>query len=282
MNIHQVSEIDLNPEVVDCIVFWTRNSKKMINQLDILNDYVYYFQYTITGFGRNLEPNVPPLDESIRNFKKLSDKIGPSGVIWRYDPIIITDKQNVDFHVDQFTNIADKLAGYTKRCVISFVDFYKKTVRNLENTNYKQFTQNDISEISMQISKIGNSHGMNIVSCAEEYDLAGFGIDPGKCIDDKIISEISGYSYDIGKDKNQRSDCGCVASIDIGAYNTCPHNCLYCYANYNQQKVFENYKYHDPNSTLLLGQLEPADKVTKRKVVSCKLMQEILFKNKSH
>lgn len=282
MNVHQVSEIDLNPEIVDCIVFWTRNPKYMINRLDILKDYTYYFQFTITGYGRTLEPNVPPIENSIRYFKMLSDKIGPKSVIWRYDPIIMTDKQDINFHVDQFGKISGKLTGYTNRCVISFVDFYKKTIRNLENINYKKFSQVHISRISKQISKIANSQGMNIVSCAEEYDLTRFGIDRGKCIDDKIISEISGYAYDIIKDKNQRAECGCVASIDIGAYNTCPQNCLYCYANYNHQKVVENYKKHDPNSTLLLGQLNKDDKVVRRKVISCKIMQETLFREKSN
>lgn len=272
MNIHQVSNINISPDVVDCIVFWTRNPRKFIERLEMLEKYQFYFQYTITGYGRQLEPNVPSLEESISCFQTLSKLIGAHRVIWRYDPIIITGERNLEYHINHFNSIAEKLSGYTRKCVISFVDYYKKTVKNLKNINYKELTSDEIIKLSTQLSNLGRKYNIALASCSEAIDLERFGIVHGKCIDDKLIEEITGVTFDIDKDKSQRKECGCIASIDIGAYNTCSNGCLYCYANYDLNSVRLNYAEHDSNSDLIYGKLSEHDKINIRKVLSCKVI----------
>lgn len=270
MNIHQISKINISPEVVDCIVFWTKNPRRFIERLDRLEKYQYYFQYTITGYGRQLEPNVPSLEESITCFQALSKLIGAHRVVWRYDPIVITNESSLKYHISQFNSIAEKLSGYTSKCVISFVDYYKKTMKNLVNIKYEEITVDEVIELSAQLSRLGRKYNITLASCSEEIDLEKYGIVHGKCIDDKLIEEITGCALDIDKDKSQRKECGCIASIDIGAYNTCPHGCLYCYANYDHNSVRLNYEEHDRNSDLICGNLSKQDKINIRKVLSCK------------
>lgn len=279
MNIHQVSQIDITPNIVDCIVFWTKNPSQFMNNLSLLDGYVYYFQYTITGYGKALEPNVPPVENSIEYFQTLSQKIGRNKVVWRYDPIIITNEYSYSYHINRFENIANKLKGYTNKCVISFVDNYKKTLKNMSHIKQDVYLPENLLKLSRDLYNIGQKHNITIASCAEEIDLSGIGIPHGKCIDDKLIEEISGSTLDIGKDKNQRDECGCIASIDIGSYNTCPHGCVYCYANYDMNVVRRNYAAHDKLSNLLIGETKPDDKITKRKVFSCKQIQQSLFGN---
>jgi len=277
MNIHEVSKISLLPDVVDCIVFWSKNPSKMVNRQQELRNYSYYFQFTITGYGQKLEPNVPPTNRSIKTFIELSDIIGPSRVIWRYDPIVYNEKYDYTFHINNYEKIARLLYGKTKRCVISFVDLYKNIIRNMSPINVHNFTPEFIINLSSSLNNIANKYDIELTTCAEEIDLGKIGISHGKCIDDKLIDEVFGIKLNIGKDENQRTECGCVASIDIGAYNTCPHSCLYCYANYNLNIVRRNFASHNPNSPLLYGIIDKNDKIHERKVLSCRELRGSLF-----
>jgi len=245
MNTHQIGRINLSPEVVDCIVFWSKNPVKMLNHLDLLQSYNFYFQYTITGYGKQLEPNVPECKEAINTFLNLSKAIGKDRVIWRYDPIILTDIHDIKYHVCNFERIAKQLHGHTRRCVISFVDMYKKTMRNMSSLKIYEIKGEQMIELSAHLKNICIKNDIELTSCAEIADLTTYGIKHGKCIDDKLIEEISGFRLDVEKDPTQRTECGCVASIDIGAYNTCPHECLYCYANFNHTQVNRNFADHD-------------------------------------
>ena len=280
MNIHYVNRITLSPDVVDFIVFWTKNPERMMNRLHLLSAYNFYFQFTLNAYGQKLEPNVPSRDKVIMQFQALSKLIGKERVIWRYDPILLTETMNIDYHFRHFQDIASDLAGFTNRCVISFLDLYKKCVRNLLGIELISLTEHNVQEIARMLADIARKRGIRIVSCAEEMDLSEFGIDHGKCIDDKLISEISGREINIEKDKSQRKECGCVASIDIGAYNTCCHGCLYCYANYDSRLVKKNLSLHQSDSPLLSGGLGPKDRITEKKVISCFDLQETLFSKK--
>jgi DNA repair photolyase len=268
INRKQISKIMIKQNVIDCIVFWTKNPKPMLDNLDLLSEYAYYFQYTLNPYGKTIEQNVPFLDESINIFKRLSDKIGPEKVIWRYDPIFITKEFNSIKHIYTFEKIAKSLSKYTDKCVISFLDVYKKCERNMKILMYRTLTDEEILILSSEISKIAMEHGIILETCAEEIDLTSIGIIKGKCIDDELISKISNKNLIIGKDKNQREICGCVASIDIGSYNTCKHNCIYCYANYDLNTVLKNSNEHDNHSALLCGSLLGDEKITERKMVS--------------
>lgn len=268
MNIHQVSRITLSPEVIDCIVFWSKNPKPMLSRLDELKDYMYYFQYTINAYDQGLETGVPRKEGVINTFKLLSKAIGSKRVIWRYDPILLTETLDKDYHLKYFEEIAKRLEGYTNTCIISFVDLYKKTQRNLREKNVREPSAAEMLELAAKLFLIAKRFGMNIQTCAEEIALESVGIKHGKCIDNALIEDLLAVKLVVSKDQNQRKECGCVQSIDIGEYNTCVHGCKYCYANFREEIVAKNKMAHDPDSPLLIGHLTAEDKVTERKLFS--------------
>lgn len=266
MNIHQVSKITLSPDVIDCIVFWSKNPRPMLSQLDELKDYMYYFQFTINAYDKGMEFCVPRKEGIINTFKELSIRIGPQRVIWRYDPILLTESMDINYHVRYFEEIARRLRGYTNTCVISFIDLYKKTQANLKDTHARELSVKEMIDLSAKLFIIAKIYGINIQTCAEEIALESVGIKHGKCIDNALIEDLLGVKLVVSKDPNQRKECGCVQSIDIGEYNTCAHGCKYCYANFNERVVLRKRAAHDPNSPLLIGHIEENDKVTEKKL----------------
>ena len=278
MNAHQISRINLSPEVVDCIVFWTKNPANMTERLDELKNYQYYFQFTLTGYGKDVEPGLPDKrSELIPTFQKLSGKIGAQKVIWRYDPIFISQHYTIEYHLKAFEEIARSLDSYTKKVVISFVDLYAKTQRNTAGLQIENLSDQGMLELAKQLVDIAGKHGMTVESCAEPIDLQSVGVKHGSCIDKKLIEEIIGCKLVVDKDKNQRKECGCFESVEIGTYNTCKNGCRYCYANFNDAMVKESVKAYDVNSPLLCGLVGPDDKITERKVKSLRDNQLSLF-----
>lgn len=279
INIRQVSKINLSAEFVDCIVFWSKNPEPMIDKLHLIKNYKYYFQFTLTSYGTDIEKNIPSKRKKIFDtFKKLSDKIGSKKVIWRYDPIMITDKYTLDYHKKYFEKIAKTLSGYTEKCIISFMDIYSKVKRNMKEIKFYDINKdaNSIIELSKHISEVGKASDIKIETCAEKIELKDFGIGHAKCIDDKLISEIIGYDINAKKDKNQRLPCGCVESFDIGAYNTCLSKCVYCYANYSESKIKEMVKNYDKNSPILCDTIDKNnDKIVDKKPYILKKEQAI-------
>jgi len=265
-NANQISRVSLKPNDVDVIVFWTRNPSKLMMHLSELDDagYKYYFQYTITGYPRNLEAAVPKPYTAIETFIKLSEIIGQDRVVWRYDPILISNQVDINEHKRLFSKIASLLSGRTKRVVISFSDFYKKTEKNLKSVSglmYSDITKDidSLLELSKFMADIALKNGMEIKSCAEHVDISSVGIPNGKCIDDELIKDVFGLELSGRKDKGQREECGCIKSVDIGMYNTCLHECSYCYATFNKNSVISNRKKHDVNSPFLIGGVEGID-----------------------
>lgn len=278
MNEHQVSKIDLSPDVVDCIVLWTKNPEPMIKRLDELSEYSYYFQFTLTGYGKDIECNVPHKKEKmIPIFQELSRKIGKQKVIWRYDPILFTKKYTPEYHLKAFEQIAMALNGYTEKCVISFVDVYAKNKRNMELLDSYEIDQAELLEFAKRISRIARRNGMEIGSCAENIDLDACGIKHNCCIDKALIENIIGCKLKVGKDKNQRQECGCMESVEIGTYNTCKNGCKYCYANLDGESVAKKCSKYDPQSPILCAAIDANDKITERKVKSLKEQQLSIF-----
>lgn len=278
MNYHQVSRIDISPEVVDCIVFWTKNPMPMMEKLDRIQSYPYYFQYTITGYGGEVEPGVPDKKSIvIPTFKALSSVIGARRILWRYDPIFFSDRYTYDYHVKAFGQIAAALEGYTNKVIVSFIDLYDKTVRNTRDLNIVRVNEEIFFRLAIEMSKIAASHNMEIESCAEEIDLDSAGIKHGHCMDQRLIEDISDAKIVAKKDASQRKECGCIESIDIGSYNTCKNGCKYCYANYSNTMVENRSFLHDVHSPLIFGNIEEADKVTERKVKSLIHRQMTVF-----
>ncbi|MHC1722854.1 MAG: DUF1848 domain-containing protein [Aminipila sp.] len=277
MNYNQVSKIDLSPELVDCIVFWTKNPQPMLDKLNLLRDYHYYFQFTLTSYGRDVELNVPSKSKNvIDTFKRLSNQIGPERIIWRYDPILINKKYSQDYHLEYFEKIARQLEHYTEKCIFSFIDFYPKIKTSLNEMGASGMDDYEKRTMAGTLQKIASQYGLNLETCAEDIDLSNIGINHGKCIDDVLIERITGYPIASKKDKNQRLECGCIESIDIGAYNTCGNGCKYCYANHSRTLLENSMQNYDVDSPILCSQITENDRITERKVISDRQEQLML------
>ena len=231
-----------------------------------LSKYKFYFQFTLTSYDKSIEPNVPEKKYLIATFKELSNMIGRERVIWRYDPILLTDHFSIDYHIKWFEALAERLSGYTRKCVISFIDLYKKTERNLKGVNLLPLSTDIMNEIAYNFSLISAKYNIEIETCSENIDLDKYNIKHGKCIDDELISRITGKRINAKKDSGQRLACGCIKSVDIGAYNTCKHNCCYCYANFSKDMVSRNIMLHNVKAPLLCSELSAKDKVSIRKL----------------
>lgn len=278
MNFHQISEIKISPDVVDCIVFWTKNPLPMMERLDELEAYNYYFQFTLTGYGNDVERNLPNKKTSvIPIFQELSNKIGKEKVVWRYDPIFFSNRYNAKYHLKAFRSIAEALSGYTEKCVISFLDIYPKNKKNMDDLLSYDLSDSELREFAKELSNIAKENHIKIGSCAEKVDLDEYGIIHNSCIDKELIEKIIGCKLKINKDKNQRIECGCVESVEVGTYNTCKNGCVYCYANYSAKSVESNFQKYDPLSPLLCGHIEKDDRISTRKVVSLKETQISIF-----
>ncbi|MBW2057425.1 MAG: DUF1848 domain-containing protein [Deltaproteobacteria bacterium] len=256
-----ITRVSLNPAEVDAIVFWTRNAEPLIPYLDELDavGYRYYFQYTLVHYPRAFERAAPPRSRKVDGFRRLSRRIGPARVIWRYDPIILSNLTGLEYHKKQFTEIARALEGFSQRCVISFLDIYRKTKRTLERMEKERGVRvidlherpADVREIAGLLAPIARQSGFEITTCAEPLDLQEYGIQPGRCIDGDLINRLFGLDLKVEKDKGQRKWCRCVESTDIGAYDTCPHGCIYCYANASLELARRNFNQHNSLAPML-------------------------------
>jgi len=257
----------LRPEDVDVLVFWTRNPRPLFPHLAELDrrGYRYYFQYTLLDNPRAIDPKSPPVEAGMRTLRELAERIGPRRVIWRYDPIVLSEQTPPAYHAAAHARIAAALAGCTERNVISIVDIYRKAqgrLRQLRNEgitvqevkpNANGAIDDAVGDMLRQMAEQARAAGMEIVSCAEEADLLPYGIAHGKCIDDEYIARTFGLRLKLKKDPSQRPACGCVASKDIGMYDTCPFGCQYCYATSSFDTARRNHAAHDPQSAALVG-----------------------------
>lgn len=273
MNPRQVSRVSLRPEDVDGVVFWTKNPAPLMEHLNIFEPYPYYFQYTLTGYDRDAEANLPTHAERIDAFLRLSERLGPERVLWRYDPILISDRYSPGWHTGAFRRLAERLKGATGRVTISFVDVYPRNRKRLEALQAASLTEDAMRSIARDIAQIARENGMRTVSCAETIGLSECGISHAACVDARLLGHIGGVPLKVSKDPGQRPACGCAPSTDIGAYNTCPHGCLYCYANYSPAFLRANLQMRDDRSPLLCSRIADDDRITERKPASLREAQ---------
>ena len=285
-------------------VFWSKNPTPMLkpmpgrkeSPLDILDarKVNYYFQFTMNDYdAEKIEPRVPRLEERIETFKALSQRLGRSRVIWRFDPLILSDTLTVEKLLEKIECLGDKIAPFTSRFVFSFIDIaaYRKVAANLERGGIKarEFKEGEMEEIAARIGGLAKGWGINAGTCGEIKDLERFGVEHNRCIDDRLIAKCFNHDAELmkfigakfvqgdmfasteeerqdrwvvaddvhvkHKDKGQREACGCIMSKDIGEYNTCPHLCHYCYANTNNAAAEANWKRHCqcPNAETITG-----------------------------
>lgn len=251
MNAAQVRRVELSPDDVGCFVFWSKNPAPMTGRLALLDDYTYYFQFTVNGYGADIEPRVPPVDEVTATFARLSDLIGPRRVVWRYDPVLFAGPIDAGYHRRRFEAIAKRLCGRTERCMISFVDIYGKMRRRFDAIQGRGPSADETLSLAADFARIASVYGMRVYTCAEKADLESVGVGHGCCVDGRLIGELSGGAPMVKRASGQRPECGCVQSVDIGRYDTCVHNCLYCYANFGHERVMRNYMAHDPLSPFM-------------------------------
>ena len=278
MNYHHVSKINLSPDIVDCIVFWTKDPTRLIRQLPEISSmgYQYYFQFTLNAYEKEIEPSLPSLKYRIDTLQSLARKIERSRVVWRYDPIFISDKYTVLWHKKQFEYLSSTLKNSTERCVISFLDMYGSVQNNLAGTGAREPSEEEMKLLAESFAASAGKNEIRLQTCAEKIDLEKYGIEHGCCIDAGMISEITGVQLDVKKDKTQRKECGCVESIDIGQYDTCRHGCRYCYAMHSAGVTGYGAQKNDPISPLLIGNIEDGDKITEREIKSFKKTSEQL------
>lgn len=260
-NINQVNRYELDPAVVDLIAFCTKNPAPMFPYLDLLSDYGQHWFVTITPYGKDIEPNVGDKNRILEDFKSLSLITGINGIGWRYDPILLSERYTPEYHIDAFEKIATVLEGYTSTVVISFIDLYKKVVRNFPEA--REVPDEDKIKIGKELIRIATDHGMILKTCAEGDILAPYGADCRGCMTIECYEKAIGKRLIVPNFKPNREECACYLACDIGAYDSCMHMCRYCYANNDAGMVNKNFREHDKRSPFLTGHSLPGDVIHK-------------------
>lgn len=260
-NQNLVSRINFSD--VDLIMFCSKNPLPMIDKLKMLKVPVL-FHVTITPYSKDVEPNIPDKRLIIEGVKKLSLVLGIDNVVLRYDPIFLSDKYNVDYHIRAFDKLCKNLNGYVNKIIVSFMDEYKNVRINKDILKYRTFTREDYKKIGEAFSKSAMDNGMSVQTCFEDEDLTEYGFVKGECLSHELAYILTGKKF---KSSNVRKEkkCECVQMVDIGDYNSCMHMCKYCYANYDEKAVRSNFERHDDNSSLLIGSIQSDDVIKVRK-----------------
>ncbi|MCM1252310.1 MAG: DUF1848 domain-containing protein [Clostridium sp.] len=253
----QITRYLLSPDVIDMMVFCTKNPQPMLDRLALLSAFEMFWFVTITPYGKDIEPYVPPKEQVIQSFRQLSGIVGSSRMSWRYDPVFITDIYSVDYHIEQFGQMAEALAGYTHQCVVSFIDLYEKTKRNFRGV--RSVTGQEQEKLISAFSQVAKENDLQIHLCCENAALVRENVDADGCMSKAVLEKALGAKLNVPKKRTARNECGCLLGADIGAYNTCGHGCLYCYANYDKDTVMQNRKLHNVLSPLLIGEVSEDD-----------------------
>lgn len=246
--------VSLKPEDVAAIVFWSKNYLPLMPHLDELDSrgYKTVFQFTITGLPKLFEPRVPDLPDLLNAARILCGRYSPERVLWRYDPILISDRTDIDYHIVRFREIAGGLEGITRRCYFSFAIFYPKVLRSLGGLPIKpaDIAIGEQLQIVEILSEIAANYGIEMYSCCGDHLVNGR-IKNAHCVDAELLHRLFPDSIGSFALRPTRKECGCFESKDIGAYDTCPHGCTYCYANSREAAALRYYERHDPCRDML-------------------------------
>nr|MCR5563291.1 DUF1848 domain-containing protein [Desulfovibrio sp.] len=256
----KVTRYALTPECVDGVIFCSKNYRPILPHIaGIAKRFNIYCHYTITAYGKDIEPGVPAIDESMASLEELSRIVGRGRVAWRYDPVLLTKDYTVERHCDTFARMAERLAPHVDRCIFSFVEMYAKLVFNMPEII--PFSLPQMDALAKEFGAVAQRHGLHLQTCGTNGDYSRYGIHPSACMTLTMLGRANGVEFRQLKHRGMRHGCHCMESRDIGAYDTCMNGCKYCYANTNPRRAFENYKEHDPDSPLLLGHLREGDVV---------------------
>ena len=271
----QVTRYRLEPDVVDAIVFCTKNPTPMLERLGEIDAFGQIWHVTITPYGREIEPFVPPWEAMAESLLCLSEKLGSDAVAWRCDPIFLTEKYTEDVHLRFFDTMCRRLAGACSQVVVSFIDLYQKTKKNFAGICAVPMAAQ--RRMIRAMDAIAGEYHMQIHLCCESSSLAGAHTDAGGCLSKDAVEHAIGWPLSVPSRRPARKECSCLLGADIGVYNTCGHGCRYCYANYDARLVQRNLRMHDPASPFLLGHARLGDHVHDAVQTSWKEMQLKLF-----
>lgn len=265
---HRASKLLFSPETVECIVFWTKNPAPMLPRLPEITalGYTYYFQYTLTPYGSAWEQNLPPLPERVKTLRSLSEELGRERVVWRYDPILFDGAFDEAWHIRQFSALCGQLRDAVDEVVISFVDSYAR--RRNPPVSPEQMVRTGAA-----FAEIAAEHGLRLATCCEQIA----GVRRAACIDRERVERLIGCPIEAKKDPGQRSGCGCIESVDVGAYGSCKNGCRYCYATRSAAEAERNWRRHDPASPLLIGWPEEGLIVREKELRPLRRAQQSLF-----
>lgn len=250
-------------EDVDAILFCTKNPIPILKDISEIQKPIL-FHITLTPYQKDIEPNVPPKGQIIEAIKKISSMIGKKYVYVRYDPIFLSEKYDINYHIKSFEHLCTLLDGFVEHIIISFLDDYKNVQKNKPILKNKPFLESDYEAIGKNFSTIALVHNMTIQTCCEKKNLVEYGFDKKECLSHTLAFQLTGKT-NFKTWKARGNNCKCVEMVDVGVYNTCSHFCKYCYANYDEKQVEENRKNHIDTSSLLIGKLKDDDVIKIRK-----------------
>ena len=254
-----VYKVDLSPRNVDLLLLMTKNPRPMLPYVEELIEMKMNIgsQVTVTPYGKDIEPGVPDKAEIAEAFRSMSDLIGKDRMVWRYDPVILNEKHDIIYHQRKFEVLCRELAGYTERCIFSFVEMHEKLKRLQDNGTLRTITEEEEANlIGSAFSDIADQHGIKLSLCCSEYDLSRHGISSRGCIDKESMKDLGIPCEELSVPIRDR--CRCVKNIDIGEYDTCDHDCIYCYANRSNGYVRKQ-RLYDPKGEMLFGTLRKTD-----------------------
>jgi DNA repair photolyase len=263
----QVHTVSLQPDEVHSIVFWSKNYGRFLPYLDELVErgYRFYFHYTVTGVPRRLEPHVPDWQQSVQVFRALAERTSPRHLQWRFDPILFTHEWGAEFYIERFRDIATALAGATRRCYFSFAILYDKVKRPLRQAGIR-FREPSLEEkqaLVQAMADVADECGMTLYACCEDVFVTGK-VQKAHCVDGDLLAELYPDRPLIAQFRPTRQQCGCMISRDVGMYDTCPHGCVYCYANQSHQLALARFRAHDPKGDVLVKQTMEVSNDSKR------------------
>lgn len=270
---NKVSRITLDPRTIDVVVFCSKDYRPILPRLHEISDrFRCYYHYTITAYGKDIEPRVPDIETSLETLKALSRMVGREKVAWRYDPVLLTERYCIDRHLKTFEYMSSCLSPYIDRCIFSFVEMYKKLETNMPEL--KPLTEEEKEILAVGMGKIAKKYGIFLQTCATQGDYTQYGIYKSGCMTADIFQRAFGIRFKRVSHSGNRAGCCCMESRGLGDYNSCPNGCRYCYANKDHVRALENYRQHDPNSPLLLGHLLPTDEVSESHQMSMLCVSE--------
>lgn len=256
----KVHRISLKKQDVDMFVFISKNPAPIIPYLDELKGmgYEMSFQVTINPYGKELEPNVPPNDFVVRLVCEMSDVLGKDRIMWRYDPVVFNERFDLEFHRENFERLASGLQGKVSRCMFSFLDAYDKHAPLFQSGRLREVTDPERKMFVETVAPLAKDHGILLSQCCAGNGCSEYGLVRRGCMDAESLKSW-GVPYD-AEPSGIRKGCGCVKSLDIGTYDTCMHDCLYCYAN-RADGTGRGKRIYDPEAEMLTGRVLPEDAV---------------------